>query len=355
MPNQVRKRSMKSGLPPGTPVHIGSQRTPTTQVILRIYNETEWEEREISQLSECPPLTAPGRITWINVSGLHQVERLEELNACLGLHPLVLEDILNTEQRPKIEDYGDYLFIVFKSLFLSRQRNRELTGEQISLVLGKNFLLSFQERDNPLWEPVVERLRGGKGRIRKMGPDYLAHALMDAVIDHYFVVLEELGERIEQLEEEVVARPRSATHQTIHRLKQETLHFRRSVWPMREIVGALTREESPLVGESTRFYLRDLADHLIQVLDNLETFREMLSAMTDIYLASNSNRMNEIMKVLTIIATLFIPLTFIAGIYGMNFQFMPELSWPWGYPLVLLLMLAVALFMLGYFRRKKWL
>jgi magnesium transporter len=350
----MKKRSQKAGLPPGTPVHIGEKQVGRTGITMLTYNEKQWEERELDRPGECPIFKENSAVTWINVTGLHQVEVLEELNTCFGLHPLVLEDILNTDQRPKTEDYGDYLFIVLKTLFLTGNRKDEVGSEQISLILGKHFVLSFQEKDSSLLEPIRERLRNSKGRIRKMGADYLVHAILDTVVDHYFVVLESLGETIEVLEEELVARPRSATLQAIHLMKREMIFIRKALWPLREVIGSLTRGESSLIRESTMVYLRDIYDHTIQVIDNIETFRDMLSGMTDIYLSSISNRMNEVMKVLTIIATIFIPLTFIAGLYGMNFKYMPELTWPWGYPLVLALMLAMAVFMLVYFRRKKW-
>lgn len=354
MPRPMKKRSQKAGLPPGTPVHIGEKQAGKTRITLCAYNDQHWEERELARAGDCPLFKENSMVTWINVNGIHQVEVLEELNSCFGLHPLVLEDILNTDQRPKMEDYDDYLFIVLKTLFLTGNRKDEVGSEQISLILGKHFVLSFQEKESTLLEPIRERLQNGKGRIRKMGADYLAHAILDAVVDHYFVVLESLGEKIESLEEELVTRPRSATLQAIHLLKREMIFIRKALWPLREVIGSLTRGESALIRESTVVYLRDIYDHTIQVIDNIETFRDMLSGMTDIYLSSISNRMNEVMKVLTIIATIFIPLTFIAGVYGMNFKFMPELDRTWGYPAVLALMLAVSVFMLIYFRKKRW-
>jgi len=354
MPRPIKKRSQKAGLPPGTPVHIGERRSETTRITLFDYNEQRVDEKDLTHPKECSLVEDKSTVTWINVTGLHQVQVLEELNECFGLHPLVLEDILNTDQRPKMEDYGDYLYIVLKTLFMAGDRGDEVESEQVSVILGRNFVLSFQEKESPLFEPIRERLRSGKGRLRKMGPDYLVHAILDAIIDQYFVVLEKLGEKIEFLEEEVVIQPTPTTLQATHQLKREMIFLRKAVWPLREVIGSLERGESSLIKESTVIYLRDIYDHTIQVIDNIETFRDMLSGMMDIYLSSISNRMNEIMKVLTIIATIFIPLTFIVGLYGMNFKYMPELSWPWGYPLILALMLAVAVFMLSYFRRKKW-
>jgi magnesium transporter len=288
------------------------------------------------------------------LDGIHQVEILEQLGECMGVHPLVLEDILNTDQRPKLEDFDDYLFIVLKMSHYDDQ-NGEMEVEQISLILGPNYVVSFQERPGDVFDPIRERITNGRGRIRKLGADYLAYALIDAIVDHYFVVLEQIGEKIEFLEEELITDPTPETLQTIHNLKREMIFLRKSVWPLREVVGGLERRESPLIGESIAVYLRDVYDHTIQVIDTLETFRDMISGMLDIYLSSVSNRMNEVMKVLTIIATIFIPLTLIAGIYGMNFKHMPELEQPWGYPVVWGVMLATAIVMLIYFRRKKWL
>ncbi len=355
MTNTLRKRSQKTGLPPGALIHVGEQKSERTRITLLDYDEQRVEEKELTVVDECLLFKEKNSVTWINVSGLHQVELLERLNDCFGLHPLVLEDILNTDQRPKMEDFGEYLFIVLRMLDLDKKNGNAVDSEQISLILGKNFVLTFQEKEGDLFDPLRERIRNGKGRLRKMGPDYLVHALLDAIVDQYFVVLESLGERIEFLEEELITRPTPSTLHLLHQLKREMIFLRKSVWPLREVIGTLERGESSLIQASTDLYLRDIYDHTIQVIDNVETFRDMLSGMLDIYLSSISNRMNEIMKVLTIISTIFIPLTFIVGLYGMNFKFMPELEWPWGYPSVLLLMLGVTVFMLFYFRRKKWL
>jgi len=293
-------------------------------------------------------------VTWINVDGIHQVEILERLGEYFGLHPLVVEDILNTDQRPKVEDFGDYIFIVLKMFYYDDSAD-EIVTEQISLTLGPTLVISFQEREGDVFNPIRERIRSEKGRIRKMGADYLAYVLVDSIVDSYFIILEKLGEKIEDLEEELVTDPRPETLQTIHNLKREMIFLRKSVWPLREVVSGLERGESPLIQESTGIYLRDVYDHTIQVIDTVETIRDMLSGMLDIYLSSVSNRMNEVMKVLTIIATIFIPLTLIAGIYGMNFRYMPELEWPWAYPMLWLIMLAIGVLMLIYFRRKRWL
>jgi magnesium transporter len=293
-------------------------------------------------------------VTWINVEGLHQVEILEKLGECYGFHPLVLEDILNTDQRPKMEDYGDYLYVVLKMLSLQGQKN-EIVTEQVSILLGSNFVISFQEGgEGDVFNSIRDRIKNGKGRIRKMGADYLAYALLDAVVDNYFIILEKLGEKIELLEEELVTRPTSHTLNLIHHMKREMIFLRKAVWPLREVVGGLERAETSLFKEATRIYLRDIYDHTIQVIDTVETFRDMVSGMLDIYLSSVSNRLNSVMKVLTIIATIFMPLTFLAGIYGMNFKYMPELEWRWGYPFIWLIMIGIGVFMLIYFRKKKW-
>lgn len=354
MPRLVKKRSKKVGLPPGTLVHIGEKKRERTTITILDYDEQHLQEQEIATVDECLPFKDKPTVTWINVDGIHQVEILERLGEYFGLHPLVVEDILNTDQRPKMEDFGDYIFIVLKMLYYSDKDN-EIVTEQISLILGPNFVISFQEREGDIFDPIRERIRSEKGRIRKMGADYLAYALVDSIVDNYFVVLERLGERIEFLEDELVSNPTPETLQTIHNLKREMIFLRKSVWPLREVVSGLERGESPLIQESTGIYLRDVYDHTIQVMDAVETFRDMLSGMLDIYLSSISNRMNEVMKVLTIIATIFIPLTLIAGIYGMNFKYMPELESPWAYPVVWLVMLVIGGLMLIYFRRKRWL
>jgi magnesium transporter len=234
-------------------------------------------------------------------------------------------------------------------------QSKEILTEQISLILGPSFVISFQEREGDVFDPIRERIRSGKGRIRKMGADYLAYALLDAIVDDYFIVMEKLGERIEFLEEELVKRPLPETLQTIHHLKREMIFFRKAVWPLREVIGSLERGELPLVKETTRIYLRDVYDHTIQVIDTIETFRDMVSGMLDIYLSSVSNRLNSVMKVLTIIATIFMPLTFLAGIYGMNFKHMPELEWKWGYPAVWIAVILISVSMLTYFKKKGWL
>jgi len=354
MARLVKHRSKKAGLPPGTLIHIGAQKTKEPKITIIDYDETHFQERETKAIEECLLFKDKPTVTWINIDGLHRIDILEKLGECYGLHPLILEDILNTDQRPKVDDHGDYLYIVLKMLH-DKGKGGQIEAEQISLIVGPNFVFSFQENEGDVFDPVRERLRNGKGRIRKMGADYLAYSLLDAVVDYYFVILEKLGERIEFLEEGLVTDPQTQTLREIQTLKREMLFLRKALWPLREVVGALERGESPLFQKTTEVYLKDVYDHTIQVIDTIETFRDMLSGMLDIYLSSISNRLNAVMKVLTIIATVFMPLTFLAGVYGMNFKHMPELEWRWGYPLLWAVMIGIGGFMLLYFKKKKWL
>jgi magnesium transporter len=353
MPKSMKKTSRKPGLSPGTLVHVGERKVENVRIRTIEFDQDTLEEREFDTIEESLPYKKKGTVTWINIDGLHDLGVIEEIGRHFGLHPLVMEDILHTDQRPKMEDFEDYIFIVAKMLSFDQEKT-ELKAEQLSLVLGQDYVVTFQERVGDVFEPVRERLRKGKGRIRTMPPDYLAYALIDAVVDHYFIVLEKIGETVESLEEELVTNPTPTTLQTIHHLKRELILLRKSVWPLRELISELERGEAGLIQEKTTVFLRDVYDHTIQVIDTVETLRDMVSGMLDVYLSSVSNRMNEVMKVLTIIATIFIPITFIAGIYGMNFELMPELKWPWGYPLVWGVMVAIGMVMLIYFKNKKW-
>lgn len=354
MPRVMDRRSKKVGLPAGTLVHVGVKRTETTRITIIDYDEAQYQEKEAKNVEEIFPFKDKPTVTWINVDGVHQVDTIDKIGKHFNLHPLVLEDIMDTGQRPKIEDFADYIFVVLKMFFYDEKQD-ETRAEQVSLILGSSYVVSFQESEGDVFDPIRDRIRSGKGRMRKMGPDYLAYSLIDSIVDNYFTILEKRGEEIEEMEDELVANPTPETLQRIHRLKREMILLRKSVWPLREIASHLERWESSLIHESTRIYLRDVYDHTIQVIDAVETFRDMLSGMLDIYLSSISNRMNEVMKVLTIIATIFIPLTLVSGIYGMNFQFMPELASAWSYPIVLLVMLGIGLLMVAYFRRKRWL
>jgi magnesium transporter len=311
-------------------------------------------EMAASSVADLPGGEGGQQVVWIHVEGIHDPDVLERIGRRFDLHPLLVEDIASTEYRPKVEDYGQRLFTVMNVLAYN-DASGDVSSEQVSIVLGPSFVLSFEESPGRVFEPIRERIRDGKGRLRSMGADYLAYALIDAVVDGYFEVEEKLGERIEDLEDELVTKPDAETVQLIYVLKRQVMGLRRSVWPLREAIMSLQREESPLIQHATTVHLRDVYDHTIQVIDTIENFRDLLSGMLDLYLSSVSNRMNEVMKVLTIIATIFMPLTFIAGLYGMNFRHMPELLLPWGYPVVLAAMVIIGTGMLVYFRRRKWL
>ncbi len=354
MEKLIKHKLKKAGLPPGTLVHIGEKKCKEVQITLFDYDEINFEEKEIKNVDECYPFKNKPTVTWINVEGLHQIDILEKLGNFFGIHPLAQEDILNTEQRPKSEDFIDNIYIVFKMLSYDNS-SHEIIPEQVSLILGSNFLISFQEGiEGDIFDSIRDRIRGNKGRIRKSGADYLAYRLLDAVVDNYFVILEKLGNKIELLEEELINEVKSTTLKEIHNLKKEMIFLRKSVWPLREVVNNLQKEDSPLIKDSTKIFLRDVYDHTIQVMDTIESYRDMIAGMLEIYLTNITNRTNTVMKVLTIFATIFMPPTFIVGIYGMNFKYMPELDWKWGYPIIMLLMLLIAFSMLWYFKKKKW-
>ena len=354
MSRLMKKNSEKAGLPPGTLMYVGEKRTDTVTVDVLDYNETEVHEKRVDQVDDCLKYMNSSSVTWINVTGLHDMDLLRHLGDVFGIHPLLLEDVVSISQRPKMEDHDDYLFVAMKMLYRSPKDN-EVVAEQISLILGKNYVLSFQEMEGDVFDVIRDRIRTGKGRIRKMDCDYLAYCLIDAIVDNYFVVIENAADRIEDLQEAVIGNAESETLQAIHLLKREMIFLRKNLWPLREVVSNLEKCESRLLKKSIRPYLRDVYEHTIQVIDNVETLRDGLSGVLDIYMTTVSNRMNEVMKVLTIIATIFIPLTFIVGVYGMNFEVMPELKWKYGYAAVWCTMIAIGIGMLVFFKRKKWL
>ena len=359
MPRIIKKGSKSRGLPPGELVHIGEKKTEKVKISILDYSIGKYTEKEVKNVEECFSLKRSPSVSWINVDGLHETDIIERLGNCFSIHPLVLEDIVNTDQRPKIEDYEKYFFIVLKMLLVD-DKEREIHSEQVSIIFGERFVISFQETIGDVFDQIRERIRKGKGRIRKMGADYLAYSLIDAIVDNYYAILEKIGERVESLEEDLVSNPSPETLQKIYNLKREMVYLRKSVWPLRDVISNMLRDESKLIKKETHIYLRDLYDHTIQVIDTIETFRDMISGMLDIYMSSISNKMNEVMKVLTIFAAIFIPLTFIVGVYGMNFDRtfpfnMPELGWQFGYIFVWIIMIALVIVMLGYFKHKKWL
>jgi len=348
----VQKRSKKTGLPPGTLVHIGEIKSEHVTVTVFRYSTTSCKELHVEQVDQ---LSSPAdeSVIWINVGGVHKVEMVETLGKQFSLHPLLLEDVTNTDQRPKLDDYEAYIFLVMKMLSLTDRK--DIAVEQVSFVLGKNYVISFQENGTDVFQPVRERLRGGKGRLRQSGADYLLYALVDAIVDQYFAVLELSGEQIEAVQQAVVDDPKPETLNEIHALKRQLLFVRRAVWPLRDVMTNLSRSDCPFLQHPTKVFFRDVYDHVVQIVDTIEILREMVSASLDIYLSSVSYRLNAIMRVLTVITTIFMPLSFIASIYGMNFEYMPELRSPWGYPLVLGVMAAVGMGMLVLFRNKRWL
>jgi magnesium transporter len=341
-------------LAPGTPVHTGDKRAESTRITVFEYDASNCRELHPASVEECRECGGDGGVVWINVDGIHDTSVVESIGKLFGLHPLVQEDIVNTNQRPKIEEYDGYLFAIVKMLYEEGQTGL-LQAEQVSIIVTPKVVISFQEREGDVFAPVRERLRTAKGTVRQRGSDYLAYCLIDAIVDHYYLILESMENRILPIEEQVVEDPKPQVLQAIYGMKNDLVFLRRSLWPLREMLARLFREQFPLIREDTRPFVRDVHDHTIQVIEILESFQEIVSGLMDIYLNSLSNRMNNVMRVLTIIATIFIPLTFIAGVYGMNFKYMPELAWRWGYPAVLALMLLVFVGMMIFFKRKKWL
>ncbi|TFG55166.1 MAG: magnesium/cobalt transporter CorA [Methanomassiliicoccus sp.] len=349
-----KQTSKKVDMPPGSLAYIGDGTPAPTKVSVMDYTETEVREKIGITPEECLPLRDSPSITWLNFSGLSDVETIRQLGEAFGLHPLVMEDILHTGQRPKLEQYDNYVYLVVKMIYRG-ENGKEITYEQLSLVLGKNYVLSFQEREGDVFNSLRERIRNNKGRLRKSGADYLVYSMVDSVVDNYFPALEKVGDRVEDIEERLTKNPDPVLLGDIYHLKREVIFLRKSIWPLREVIASLMRQDDDLVSPGTNTYLRDVYDHSIQVMDVVDTYTDMLSGLLDVYMSSVSHRMNEIMKILTIVATIFIPLTFIVGLYGMNFRFMPELSNELAYPAVLIGMTGVSILMLFYFRRKGWL
>ena len=349
------RRSKKAGLPPGTLVYVGGARSGPLRFSLIQYGEGGFREEELKTVDECLSRLAAeaGSLTWLDVGGLHDVRTVEELGKRFSLHPLLLEDVVNTEQRPKREEYEGVLYVVVKMLSAAPDRSR-FEVEQVSIVLTPHVLISFQENGGDVFKPVRDRLRTGKGKVKSQPLDYLLYSLIDAVVDQYFAVLELMGERIALVEDRLLAGPSPDTLHDLHAIKRDLLFVRRAVWPLREVLGALERGDSDLIAEATRVYFRDVYDHVVQVIDTVETLRETTAEMLDIYLSSTTYRMTGIMKVLTIITTIFMPLSFVAGLYGMNFRYLPGLESRWGLVFVLAVMLAIGLVMIVIFRKKRW-
>lgn len=348
-----RSSPKEVGLAPGTLIHVGEQKVEQSCISCIDYDPENLNVQTDVTLEQCLALKETSTVSWINLDGIHDIADVAAFGKAFDLHPLALEDILNTGHRPKLEEFDEYLLIILKMLHFDEQSS-QIQAEQISLILTKNNVLSFQEKPGDVFAGVRERIKRKSGRIRQRGPDYLTYALFDSIVDSYFHILEKIGDRLESLERELISQPTQETLQQVHQLKGQLTLLRKSVWPLRDLVNSMLQDDSPLIHESTSVYLRDLHDHCIQIFDTLESFRDTASGLVDLYMSSISHRMNEVMQVLTIMASLFIPLTFIAGIYGMNFELMPELKWRWGYPLVWILMLSCTAGMLCYFKKKKW-
>ena len=354
METPSNKASSKSGLIPGTLIHIGNKKTDKIKLTEFTFNESEFKEIEITEIEQFKPSLNKDVVTWLNMDGIHKVEVVEKIGEIFGLHRLLLEDILNTQHRPKAEYYDDHMLFTLKMLGLNKTKSK-IISEQISIVLGKDYLVSFQEKEGDLFEQVRNRIRTKKGKIRQKKSDYLFYALIDAVVDNYFLIIENFSERVEELEEKVLNNPNEGTLGEIQKLKKQLIILRKAVYPLREAVSSVVKDDENLFDDENAKYLRDVYDHTIHIIESIESQRDVVSGLKDLYISEISNRMNNTMKVLTIIATIFIPLTFIAGIYGMNFENMPELKSEWGYLIVWCLMIVIAAAMLFYFKRKKWL
>lgn len=340
-------------MPPGTLLQGSSMRNEQVKITLTCYQQDHWMEKEFSDVENLLNYNCMAGIKWIHITGIHTVSIIEKIGIKYNIHPLVMEDIVSPNQRPKLEEGKESVYIVLKMIHYLEQ-SQKIEFEQFSMVVGEDYIISFQEHDNQIFQQIKERIKKVNGKIRTKGADYLAYALMDCVVDHYYLALEYLGEKIESLEEQLMAYPGSNVLQEIHSLKNEMLFIRKAIWPLREIINGVSRGDSALFHQDTLVYIRDVYDHIIQIMDTIEMYRDMVTGMFDIYISSVSYKLNEVMKMLTIIATIFIPLTFIVGLYGMNFKYMPELEWEWGYPAVLVLMLFISISMIVYFRKKKW-
>ena len=344
----------KAAPPPETVVSTGDIKVEKTRRSVITYSPDHFDEQTVDAVDDCAPLRNATSPTWLRIIGLHETDSLQKLGECLGLHPMVIEDLLDTTQRSKIEFFDDYIFIVAR-VFKAEKESLGVDAEQVGMVVFDNLVVTFEEGGVDVFSPVKERLRTSKGRGRQMGADYLVYSLLDAIVDAYFEIIEEIGERLEDLEESIVTDPKAEALQGVHELRTDISYIRRCVWPLREVMSSLERGETTLISEAVTVYLRDVYDHTIQLIDAIETYQEIVSNLVDIYLSGVSNRMNEIMKRLTVVATIFIPLTFLVGVYGMNLKSMPEYNWTWAYPALWGLMVTTAVAQVAYFRKRGWL
>ncbi|MFT6986658.1 MAG: magnesium transporter [Psychromonas sp.] len=355
MTESINAVSKKSGLPPGSLIHVGSVLETVTRMTVIDYSEDNVKEKEIQSVDEFLKYKNRDTMTWVIIEGLTNVSIIEQIGAIFGIHQLVLEDILNTNQRPKFEEYDDHLYIVLKCL-LPENEYFSVTYEQISLLIFKNIVFTFKEKKDDLLYPILQRIRAGKSRFRSFGSDYLTYAILDTIVDQNFILLDSLDDEITELEDSLLASEATPDMlSTIQKLKREVISIRRYVSPLRELIAEMLRSESELISEKTHIYLKDVSDHAIRVVESIELYREILTSLLDIYVSSVSNKMNAVMKVLTVFSSIFIPLTFLTGIYGMNFEYMPELKWEWAYPILWTVFITIPVLLLIYFKKKKWL
>lgn len=344
----------KLGQIPGSVIYTGKKELKKLFIEAFDYNKNQCNEKELLTVEESFEFKLSNSIKWINLNGLNHVIEIEKLGNHYELHPLVLEDIVNISQRPKIDEHENYLFVVLKMLYYDA--NEKIISEQVSFILGKNYVLSFQESEGDVFDEVRDRIRQAKGRVRNMQADYLLYALIDAIVDHYFGIIEVLGDKIEDFETTIFSGDvNDDVSQNIQSLKREILRVRRAIFPLREVINRIEKNESSFIQKKTITYYRDIYDHLVQVSENIDIYREMIWSLMDMYMTTIGNKMNEVMKVLTIMASIFIPLTFIAGIYGMNFEYIPELKYKYSYFILWGVMVILFISMLFYFKRKKWL
>ena len=353
-PELKKRASEKTGLPPGAMVHVGERVDIAPKISIIDYSAAFVKEHSAETIEELLYYKHKGTITWVNIEGLHDVALISAIEQHFNIHPLVLEDILNTHQRPKIEEFDDFLFLVLKGLVFDKQEMK-IIYEQISMVVMDDMVITFKEKSDDLFVPIKRQLLNVKvGRMRKQGADYLAYSILDTIVDQYFTFQDALDDYVEVIEDELLFNPTETTLSSIQNLRREIIFVRRSISPVREILATMIRCESPLIEEKTHIYLDDVYDHSIRVLEAMESYRDLVSGMIDIYLSSISNKMNEVMKVLTVFASIFIPLTFVAGVYGMNFEHMPELKLEWAYPSLWVFFIFQIVALLIYFKKKKW-
>jgi magnesium transporter len=353
MSSSLKYASDKKGLGPGSLIHVGDVHGPDTSMTLINYSKKHYNKHKVSTLEEILQHQTSGSVTWIIVEGLADTGVIEAIGDHFDIHPLVLEDILNTHQRPKLEEHDDYLYVVLKCL-MPAQDGFSISYEQISLILMQNCIFTFKEKTDDLLSPVFKRVENSRGRFRTMGPDYVLYSVLDTIIDQNFDILDVLEETLVDIEDEIFSNPNPSLLGKIHEIKLEIIRMRRFIAPIRDLTAGLLRSESALIDEATRIYLRDVHDHVLRIIESIETHRDILSSLLEIYLSSISSKLNEVMKVLTVFASVFIPLTFITGIYGMNFEDMPELKWAWGYPAVWMVFISTSAGLLYFFRRKGW-